>query len=337
MQVDVKRWLSRREGDWQELKKLLERLEQQGLPHLSAREIRRLASLYRVVSGDLARARTFGLSPVLIQDLQNLTSRSYSQIYQGSRRQEWQAIGQFYRWQLPQVLRQTWAYWATAAGMFALGALIGWWYGWQDSSFQSLLLPQYLIDQVRERGELWTGSILGNEPWAASNIMVNNLSVSFRAIAGGITGGVLTTYFMFFNGLLLGVIGSLVGAYGLAYPFWAFVAPHGALELPAIFLAGGAGLLIGRALLFPGRWGRGAALQVYGAQAAQLVYGIVPLLVIAGVIEGFFSPSEVIPLSLKYLVGLALLSNLIWYGLWEPPASSSPSSESGQLSQESVE
>lgn len=335
--MDVKRWLSRREADWQELKALLERLEQRGLSHLSAREIRRLASLYRVVSGDLARARTFGLSPVLIQDLQNLTSRSYSQIYQGSRRQEWQAIGRFYRWGLPLVLRQTCPYWATAAGILVLGGLIGWWYGWRDSSFPALLLPQDLITQVRERGELWTGSILGNEPWVASNIMVNNLSVSFRVIAGGITGGLLTSYFLFVNGLLLGVIGSLVGEYGLAYPFWAFVAPHGALELPAICLAGGAGLLIGRALLFPGRWGRGTALQIYGAQAAQLVYGIVPLLVIAGVIEGFFSPSEAIPAGLKYLVGLALLSNLVWYGLWEPAAGHSPSSESGQLPRQSVQ
>ncbi|MEN9217106.1 MAG: stage II sporulation protein M [Gloeomargarita sp. HHBFW_bins_162] len=335
--MDVKRWLSRREKDWQELKTLLERLEQRGLGSLSAGEIRRLASLYRIVSGDLARARTFGLSPVLIQDLQNLTSRSYSQIYQGSRRREWQAVGRFYRWELPQVLRATWMYWTAAAGIFALGGLIGWWYGWQDGSFQALLLPQYLINQVRERGELWTGSILGVEPWAASNIMVNNLSVAFRAVAGGITGGLLTIYFMFLNGLLLGVVGSLVGEHGLAYPFWAFVAPHGALELPAIVLSGGAGLLIGRALLFPGKWGRATALQIYGAQAAQLVYGIVPLLVIAGVIEGFFSPSEAIPAGLKYLVGLALLANLVWYGLWEPPVAPSASSGDGQLSQESVQ
>ena len=335
--MDVKRWLSRREGDWQELKNLLARLEQQGLASLSAPEIRRLASLYRIVSGDLARARTFGLSPVLIQDLQNLTSRSYSQIYQGSRRQEWQAVGQFYRWGLPQVLRATWPYWATAAAIFALGGLLGWWYGWQDSRFQALLLPQPLINQVRERGELWTGSILGSEPWAASNIMVNNLTVSFQAVAGGITGGLLTIYFLFFNGLLLGVVGSLVGEHGLAYPFWAFVAPHGALELPAICLAGGAGLLIGRALLFPGRWGRGTALQIYGAQAARLVYGVVPLLVIAGGIEGFFSPSDVIPAGVKYVVGLALLANLVGYGLWEPPASPSASSELRQLSQESVQ
>jgi len=115
------------------------------------------------------------------------------------------------------------------------------------------------------------------------------------------------------------------------------LATQGALELPAIFFAGGAGLLIGRALLFPGRWGRGTALQIYGAQAAQLVYGIVPLLVIAGVIEGFFSPSEAIPAGLKYLVGLALLSNLVWYGLWEPAAGHSPSSESGQLPRQSVQ
>lgn len=317
--MDIQRWLKQREADWQELQQFLSRIEKQGWAALSAADIRRFSSLYRVVSGDLARARSFGLPPLLIQDLQDLTSRSYSQIYQGSRRQEWQAIARFYRWGLPQVIRQTWPYWTTAAAIFALGGLIGWWYGWRDDEFLGVLLPARLIEQVRERGELWTGSILGIEPWAASNIMVNNLTVTFRVVGGGITGGLLTAYVLFFNGLLLGVIGALVGGSGLAYPFWAFVAPHGALELPAIFWAGGAGLLIGRAVLWPGRWGRGSALRQYGRQAVQLVYGVVPLLVIAGVIEGFFSPSETFTPALKYLVGFALLANLVWYSLWEPP------------------
>jgi uncharacterized membrane protein SpoIIM required for sporulation len=111
----------------------------------------------------------------------------------------------------------------------------------------------------------------------------------------------------------IGAIATLVGQNNLAYPFWAFVFPHGALELPAIFLAGGAGLLIARAIVFPGRYRRTDALKFYGMKAAKLVFGIVPLLLIAGAIEGFFSPNPFIANPLKYGVGIALFLGLIGY------------------------
>ena len=85
------------------------------------------------------------------------------------------------------------------------------------------------------------------------------------------------------------------------------------MELPAIFFAGGAGFLIARAILFPGKYKRLDALKFYGSQAAQLVFGIVPMLMIAGIIEGFFSPNPSVPEPLKYLVGTGLLMTLIVY------------------------
>jgi uncharacterized membrane protein SpoIIM required for sporulation len=157
------------------------------------------------------------------------------------------------------------------------------------------------------------GSIVGTEPLASSNIMTNNLMVAFRTVGGGITAGLFTLYSLFFNGLLMGAIAALVSQNQLAYPFWAFVFPHGALELPAIFFAGGAGLLIAKALLFPGQYRRVDALKLYGYQSAQLVFGIVPLLIIAGIIEGFFSPSPYIPELIKYLTGMIILASLITY------------------------
>jgi len=177
----------------------------------------------------------------------------------------------------------------------------------------SLLIPESLISQVRDQGELWMGSIVGIEPLASSNIMVNNISVSFSAVAGGITGGIFTIYILVFNGLLIGSIATLVAENNLAYPFWAFVFPHGALELPAIFFAGGAGLLLGRGILFPGKYLRLEAIKYYSSLAAQLVFGIVPLLIIAGIIEGFFSPNPIIPDPVKYLVGLAIFILLVMY------------------------
>lgn len=311
--MDIQRWIARREPNWKRLDILLAQVEKKGLKSLQASEIRELASLYRSVSADLARARTHQVGSILVQNLQQLTSRGYNQVYQGFRHQEWQAVWEFCRWGFPQVVQRTWGYTAVATAIFWLGALIAWWYAWRDPTFISLLAPDWLIEKVRDQGELWMGSIVGIEPLASSRIMRNNIQVSFGAVAGGITAGLFTVYILAFNGLHFGAIATLVGQHNLAYPFWAFVFPHGSLELPAIFFAGAAGLLIGRAILFPGKYRRRDAIKFYGYQAAQLVFGIVPILIIAGTIEGFFSPSPWVPEPLKYLAGIGLFALLVMY------------------------
>ena len=311
--MNANRWISRKEANWKTLDKLLKQSEKKGLKSLSAVEIKQLASLYRSVSADFAKAKTHKLGNTLIQELQSLTARGYSQVYQGSRHQEWQKVKEFYLWIFPQVFRDTAIYSAIATAIFLLPALIGWWYVWRDPVFLDLTVPQSLIEQVRDRRELWMGSIVGNEPLASSGIMTNNLGVAFKAVSGGVTAGLITIYIMASNGVHIGTIGALVTQNNLGYPFWAFVAPHGALELPAIFLAGGAGLLIGKAIVFPGQYRRIDAIKINGQKAAQLVLGIVPLLIIAGVIEGFFSPNPAIPNAIKYLAGLLIFGFLILY------------------------
>ena len=313
--MNVQRWISRREPNWKRLDGLLQQAEKKGMKSLSAEEIKDLASLYRSVSADLARARTNKVGSIITQDLQRLTSRGYNQIYQGSQRQEWQQVKEFYLWGFPQIVRESWLYVAIATVIFFGVALIAWWYGWRDPVFIAVTVPQRLITMVEEDGELWMGSIVGIEPLASSNITINNLSVSFAAIAGGITAGLYTIYIMALNGLSIGAIATLVGKNNLAYPFWAFVFPHGSLELPAIFLAGGAGLLIGKAIVFPGKYRRIDALKINGTKAAQLLFGIIPMLIVAGTIEGFLSPNPAIPDAVKYLVGTGLFILLVLYCL----------------------
>ncbi|HEY9611658.1 stage II sporulation protein M [Allocoleopsis sp.] len=320
--MNIKRWIARREPNWQRLDALLRQVEKKGLKSLKAAEIRELASLYRSVSADLARARTNQVGIMLVQDLQQLTSRSYSQIYQGSRRQEWQAVMEFSRWGFPAIVQETFGYTAVATAIFLLGALIAWWFSWQDPMFMSMVVPEELIVKVRDRHELWMGSILGREPVESSNIMINNISVSFKAVAGGITAGAFTVFLLALNGVLIGAVATLVGQNNLAYPFWAFVFPHGSLELPAIFLAGGAGLLIAKGMLFPGEYTRVEALKFYGYKAAQLVFGIVPMLILAGTIEGFYSPSLIVPNPLKYLAGIGLFTLLVIYCSRKKPTDS---------------
>ncbi|MEM9088174.1 MAG: stage II sporulation protein M [Cyanobacteria bacterium P01_F01_bin.53] len=322
--MNVQRWMARRETSWRQLEALLKQAESKGLKSLKSDQVRQMASLYRSVSADLARARGHQVGPAVIKDLQSLTSRGYSQIYQGSRRQEWRDLIDFYSYGFPEVVQQSWAYIAIATLLFFLGGAIGWWYAWQDDSFMTLVLGSDFVTEVRTTQELWTVSILGIEPVASSGLMINNISVALFAMIGGIAmyikeiplltpPGGFTLYVLVFNGLMIGCVSALVAQVNLAYDLWAFIFPHGSLELPAIFLAGGAGLLLARAILLPGQYRRLDALKLYGLQTAKLLYGIVPMLIIAGIIEGFFSPQTWIPNEVKYVVGTAIFILFVQY------------------------
>ncbi|MEL7143931.1 MAG: stage II sporulation protein M [Cyanobacteria bacterium J06573_11] len=334
--MNVQRWMARREPSWRQLESLLVQSETRGLKSLKGDQVRQMASLYRSVSADLARAQSHQLGPAVIKDLHGLTTRGYSQIYQGSRRQEWRKLGDFVRYGFPEVVQQSWGYIAIATALFFIGGAIGWWYAWRDDSFLTLVLGSEFVETVRSSRELWTVSILGQEPVASTGIMINNIIVSFNVMIGGITmylpafpavtpsgevitmpmlapPGAFTIYGLFYNGLMIGCVSALTAQVNLAYDLWAFVFPHGSLELPAIFFAGGAGLLLARAILLPGRYSRVAALKVYGLQAVKLLYGIVAMLVIAGIIEGFFSPQLWIPNVVKYVVGTILFILLVQY------------------------
>ena len=311
--MNIQRWVARREQTWKQLESLLDRVEKFGIKSLKAKEVQTLASLYRSTSADLARARTHQVGNLLVQNLQMLTTRSYAQIYQGSRRQEWKAVSQFYLWGFPAIVQQTRGYIALATALLLISGWVSWWLAWRDPTFLALVVPPDLISQVRDRQELWMGSILGVEPFASANIMVNNIRVSFSELAGGMTAGLATTYVLLINGVSLGAIAALVAQNNLSYPFWAFVFPHGALEIPAIFFAGAAGFLLARSILFPGQYRRVDALKLYGQQAAQLIFGVVPMLIVAGTIEGFFSPNPAIPSLVKYVTGVGLFVGLVAY------------------------
>ena len=163
-----------------------------------------------------------------------------------------------------------------------------------------------------EEGKVWFDSILAVRPLASSMIMTNNISVSFLAFAFGMTFGLGTLYLMVFNGLMLGALAGLCHTRNLDIAFWSFVLPHGVIELTAIFMAGGAGFLLATALLAPGDLPRKQALMARARQAGRLALGCVPLLVVAGFVEGFFSPA-LIPAGVKFTVAGILLALLLGY------------------------
>ena len=155
-------------------------------------------------------------------------------------------------------------------------------------------------------GNIWTQQIKGMSTIAASNIMTNNIKVTITAFALGITGGVGTAIIIIFNGVHLGGIFSSLSLYDMTRPLLNFILAHGFLELSVIFVAGGAGFFLGDAILNPGPFSRKQALGKNAATIVDLIFFNAACLVLAGLVEGYISPYEGIPVFMKLFIGLSL-------------------------------
>jgi len=304
------RWLNKRKPLWARLTELVDRSGRSGVRALTHKELQELGLLYRQTASDLATVREDPLSRQPARYLNQLLGRAHNLIYMG-RRGRRGGILRFYVETYPQIFRTALPYTVTAFAIFLAATVCGVLLSLHDPAFPRHVLGGPMSDTI-ERRQMWTHSILAIKPLASSGIMTNNLTVAFAAFAFGITAGLGTIYMLFFNGLLFGVITAACWQAGMALPLLSFIAPHGVLELPAIFIAGGAGLLIARGLLFPGLLPRRDSLVRAGGQAVRLLLGTIPLLVIAGVIEGFVSPTHIAPVA-KFLLAAALGSLLAFY------------------------
>ncbi len=283
---------------------------------LSRAELRETALLYRQAAGDLSTLRQDSTARVYAEHVNQLLARAHHIIY-SSRRKGFLKIFYFLRDDYPALVQSQIRYVLLALVLSLAGAALGSVLTLARPQFMRHMLGPAMVETI-ERHEMWTQSIVGIEPVASSAIMTNNLSVCFMAFAGGILFGLGPIYSMFFNGMLLGVVGVACAQHGMAVDLWSFVAPHGSLELPSILLAGGAGLRLAHGVLFPGIYRRRDSIALAGAEATRLVAGIIPLLVIAGTLEGFFSPSNA-PVPLKFTVG-GLLFTLLVVWLFRPVA-----------------
>lgn len=303
-------WLQKRRPHWERLAKLLVQTETSGLGQLTRSELQETALLYRQMASDLSTLRQDASARAYTEHVNSLLARAHHIIY-SSRRTSLMNIFRFLRDEYPAVVRKQLSYVLLSLGIMLAGGLLG--------SVLTLARPQFMRQMLGpamvatiDRHEMWTHSVVGVAPAMSGFLMTHNLTVSFGAFAGGILFGLGSVYLMFVNGLLLGVIGVACQQHGMSPDLWSFVVPHGSLELPSIVLAGAAGLLLGRGVAFPGLYRRRDSIALAGVEAARLVAGIIPLLVIAGTLEGFFSPSSA-PIWLKFTVGGTLFSLLI---LW---------------------
>src|SRR6266404_9416757 len=322
--MPIDRFIKERKTVWQRLEELLARLDKMTLHKLHREEVRELGRIYRRTASDLAIARAESRDPRLVNYLNSLVIRAHGRIYradaQGGRR-----LRDFLARDFPQSFRRTWRYTATAFGVFLLFGAIAFFGTRHDPDFSEFagIGPAWRAENIETHKHWWESANKANQI-ASSQIFTNNIKVTFYAFALGAMLGVGTLYLLSYNGAMFGAILALTYRAGFGNDLLSFVVGHGVIELSCIFIAGGAGLLIGTALVMPGDLSRGDALKSRGMEAVRLIVGCVPLLVVAGIIEGFISPapiSPVIKFAIGAITGIALYSYLFLVGR-EPVSSS---------------
>ena len=315
--VAAERFVTRKRDSWEAFRTLAARAERIGLKQLGAAEIPGFAARYREVAADLARARTYGVDPRVLEYLERVVSAGHNAVYGrhiGHRVQ----MSRLLLRELPAAVVAARAYVVTALLVFAVPAITGYVLIRERPAIAEQVLTDEMLARARAGAEHRAQGIGYAQapsmylPFIASRIITNNVQLAFLGFAFGITAGIGTLLLLVFNGLFFGAVLGLFANYGLAGWLLTFVAGHGVLELTAIFIAGGAGLLVARALLAPGDLTRRDALVLAGRQAARLVGASVLLLALAGTIEGLLSASDA-PAPFKFATSGATVVLLILY------------------------
>jgi uncharacterized membrane protein SpoIIM required for sporulation len=310
----LKNFLESRLEKWKRLEELTARASRYRLRNLSGEEVREFGRLYRRTAADLAVAREEVRDQRLINYLNHLVGRAHGAIYR-SESSGFGVFASFFRHELPAVFRKTFPYTLAAFLIFFAAAAFSFSMSFIDEGFAERIAPRSKQDIAAHHN--WTESVNEANPLASTSIQTNNINVTFLAFAGGVLAGLGTVWVLLQNGLLIGMVLGLC----VRYRFWdipIFITAHGPIELTAIFMSGGAGLMIGKALLMPGDLTRIDALVINGRQAIKLVLACIPMLLIAGLIEGFISPAHISPWY-KYAISVASAALMAVYFLQPGP------------------
>jgi len=312
------RFINERKSAWQRLEDLLTLLDRMSLRRLHREEVRELGRIYRRTSSDLAIARAESRDPRLVNYLNSLVIRAHGRIYRAEALEGGQRVRKFFLRDFPQTFRRTWRYTTIAFALFMVFGVASFLGTWRDAEFSELagVSPAWRAQNTDARVRWWESLNEANQVGGAA-IMTNNIQVMFLAFAFGALLGLGTLYIMAFNGASIGAVLALTYRAGFGHELVAFMAGHGVIELTCVFIAGGAGLLVGGAMLMPGDLSRFDSLRLRGRDSIQLIVGCIPLLVLAGIIEGFISPAPISPaikFSVAIATGIALYTYLLLAG-----------------------
>jgi len=318
-QMNIERFLSERREVWDQLAAMLQRAEDL---ELSRKETQQLVELYRRTCSDLNRARSYTANPEILGYLNQLTGRAYRYIYRAAHETPvWSSFVRLVTREIPAAFRRERFYVVLAAAAFLAGTLFGSVAVLiEPSNGERLVPPMFFTERPRERVEkIESGKEridnLEKAVVFGASLYTHNIKVAFLAFSLGALTIVLGLAILFYNGVTLGAIATMYILDDVPLFFFAWVGPHGALELPAIVFGGAAGLLAGRALLMPGQLSRAASLRRVLPSVWRMIIGAALVLVLAGLIEGSFSQfsARTFPYVLKIGVALVLFAGLMSY------------------------
>ncbi|MBS0659210.1 MAG: stage II sporulation protein M [Verrucomicrobia bacterium] len=325
MILDLEKFTAAAQPHWDELEGMLERLESdpgRGFGELAGAQ--RFYYLYQRAGADLARLATFSSEPALRRRLETLVARAYAELHSAREADDsrWKPLHWFLH-EYPRTFRRHLrAFWLVLAITLA-GCVFGAYAVHRDQEAKQIILPfSHLLgspnDRVAQEENRSGKELSGQKTTFSAQLMANNIGVSIKAMAFGMTWGILTVVVLFYNGVILGAVcfDYLRAGEGVFLAGW--LLPHGSTEIPAILLGGQAGLVLAGALI---GWGQrvplGRRFRAVLPDMVTLIGGVAILLVWAGIIEAFFSQyhAPVLPYSVKIAFGVVNLAALIgWLG-----------------------
>jgi uncharacterized membrane protein SpoIIM required for sporulation len=284
MDIDV--FVAAHRGEWDRLADLVRRSGR-----LRGPEADELVALYQRAATHLSIVRSTVPDPALIGRLSSLVARARSAVA-GSHTQSWREIGLFLSRQLPAAMYRSWRWWAATAAVFVVvsGVLAAW--VATDAQVQATIAAPDEIRQLTGPGGEFE-SYYSSAPAAsfAAQVWTNNAWVAAGCLVLGVLLGLPVVLILAINAANIGVAAGLMAAVGRLDIFFGLIAPHGLLELTAVFVAAGTGLRLGWTVIDPGRRTRADALAREGRTVAGVALGLVGVLMVSGVIEAFVTPS----------------------------------------------
>jgi uncharacterized membrane protein SpoIIM required for sporulation/uncharacterized RDD family membrane protein YckC len=288
--------VARQSARWDEFDATARRVQRAGLDSLAADELLDFAARYREVTADLARLRTYGAEPSVIERVERLAASGHNALYRGearSLRRFWEVIAH----ECPAAVLAAWRPVVLACAMFCVPAAIGYRMMRDTPELAEQVLSDVMLERAEEgqasrgTGHRYVEYEARVRPALASMIITNNVRVALYCFAGGIFLGIGALVLLALNGLQLGASFGHYVNMGLGAYLGEFIVGHGVLELTAIWIAGGAGFMLGRTLIAPGDLARGDALVLAGRRAIRMLGFCVVCLLVAGLIEGLVSAS----------------------------------------------
>jgi len=319
--MNIEKFISSRSIVWQQLEDALQTAELSP-DQMSHDDVQQLVQLYRRTCSDLNLARSYTANPELLGRLNQLTGRAYRFVYRaGHDKPVMPAFARLVTSEIPSVFRRQRLIIAVAAFAFLLGTLTGAAAIAVDpSNGRRIIPPEFFTESPRERVERLEKDeeridTVEKAMTFGASLYTHNIQVTFLAFSLGaltIVGGL---WLLFYNGVLLGAVATMYVLDGVPLFFFAWVGPHGALELPSIVFGGAAGIIAGRALLMPGDLSRAASLRRVLPAVWRIMIATAMTLVFAGLIEGSFSQftANTFPYALKIGVAVVLFAILMLY------------------------